>query len=39
LEHPSISKFHAAIYFSELEVIIVDTNSTHGTFILKKDEQ
>lgn len=27
------------MYFSELEVILIDTNSTHGTFIIRKDEK
>lgn len=36
LEHPSISKFHAGIYFStDLEVVLVDLNSTHGTKVVR----
>lgn len=34
LDHGSLSKFHACIYFSSnMEVILVDLNSTNGTII------
>ena len=37
LQNPTISRFHSCIYFSsEMEVILIDLNSTHGT-ILNKD--
>ena len=35
-EHGSISKSHACIYFSsDMEVILVDLNSTHGSVIVR----
>lgn len=37
LEHASISKFHASIYFStDMEIVLVDLNSTHGTVIQRE---
>ena len=36
LENPTISRYHSCIYFShEMEVILIDLNSTHGTFLNK----
>ena len=33
LEHGSISKFHAGLYFSsDMELILVDLNPTHDTY-------
>lgn len=40
LEHGSISKCHASIYFSEdMEVILVDLNSSNGTVILRGETE
>jgi hypothetical protein len=37
-DHASISKFHASIYFSsDMEVLLVDLNSTHGTVVVRAD--
>lgn len=39
-EHASISKFHASIYFSsDMEVVLVDLNSTHGTVIARAETE
>lgn len=36
LKHKSISKFHSALYFStNMELVLVDLNSTNGTKILR----
>ena len=36
LENPTISRFHSCIYFSsETEVMLIDMNSTHGTYLNK----
>ncbi len=36
LENPTISRYHSCIYFSsEIEVILIDLNSTHGTYLNK----
>ena len=38
LENPTISRTHACICFcSDLEVVLIDLNSTHGTFLKEKD--
>lgn len=37
LENPTISRNHACIYFdNNIEVMIVDLNSTHKTFLRRK---
>lgn len=36
LENPTISRFHACIFFStDVEMMIVDLNSTHGSFLTR----
>jgi len=36
IEHGSVGKQHAAIYFSQdMETILVDLNTTHGTRIIR----
>lgn len=40
LDHPSISKNHAAIVFSsEMQVILYDLNSTHGTKLYREGKE
>lgn len=37
LEHPSISKMHACIYFgTDLNIMLVDLGSSNGTFLLRE---
>lgn len=36
LEHPSISKIHACIYFgTEVSLVLVDLGSSHGTTLIR----
>ena len=40
LEHGSISKFHAGLYFSSnMELVLVDLNSSHGTSIIRHEQE
>ena len=37
LENPTISRYHSCVYFShEMEVALIDLNSTHGTLLNKE---
>ncbi|XP_020587911.1 kanadaptin-like [Phalaenopsis equestris] len=36
LEHPTISRFHAVLQFKKGDTFVYDLDSTHGTFINKK---
>lgn len=39
LENPTISRNHACLAFTaDLEVVIIDLNSTHGTFVKKPSQ-
>lgn len=40
LEHPTISRYHACIFFSnDLEVMLVDLNSSQGTALKRKGQE